>query len=1112
MSKIVEEGADKLISSKQNGSKSGDSKQDKSQLDSSAQDMSKTAKSSQSTGAKSRSKANNKQNEDIKHEDEEKDKELDGINIASDRIISDNVKNKANKAKNKAKDTAISLLKNEKVIAFIIANIIPILIIIAIIIFIIWLIGVFGFFATLPGTILEKVKEFGESLWGDFSGFFVGDTVGAQVTQEDIVDLAQYIQSMGYEDLESCGFGDVEYEESDDEGSITTNKQIKKINESVDGKNYLKKYIAANESTWALANWSVLGEKEELGSKIRAVIKLDLSALKSNESYSTGMINILDSSTPLQNAANAALDSLSGGNRGLIDSWIRNELGLNKAAEYVKINRKDEKMVVYTDAVYNPIINLFSDKTIRWGSVFSYDMATWTAKYGRPTELFLAVHLSTMMPDLAYEIATNSELNTKVNLVLQDVDITYDTVVKSIDGKKANLSNDDIINAFIDYSVTGQDLDYEYEEEVEVEKIGKDGKKTKETKKRTVKGNKNFYQEILDTVGNDQEKRNTLFKDIMSQIDENDNPINSDSEYVKSINLAGALVDDSTFIGHVIKFILKLGALIHKIFTGSTKYFAYVRAGTDEVPGLDGITYNDLLELAQITAKGMDDGIENVKWPYIESVTNHWFYQDIDFTKGVYRRAKTATKKIDYEPRDTKEESALVKDNIKVQLDAELTSDKGVVYQVCEPEATGPNQTIVDIFKDKYYKYDGTEQTAKAIDNAKRYDETGKAGVEYKGVEVEEPTVEKQEVSFEENKVNALTAFSILENMHSEEGDFVYRNLKELMHTLDYFNEEDLTEELKDMLLWLIQVDEPDGKEERFNVTRNPDEYGIIIKDVEGRTVLAPENCEISSDGDVVTLTFTGLSDETVELLEYIYNGDFKIIDKDAITGITMKIKGMELDSTSGTASRGDVIGTANGDLEVVMLDVDKSRIEDVEEYMKQSNNNAYYQAVLNTKNKKYGEGIDIGYYVGDGINRGSGASSGNSAVSYGNGTWSYNNSDFDLICAITASEDRGSYEGALAVITSACNRTVSKEYKSLGSDPLTQYRAKGQYEGYYDDLYVPFLNGKSPDYVKQAVEDALKDGKRNHNYCQFRGYYIKRNQKQEQIGKNGNWYFDPIV
>lgn len=129
----------------------------------------------------------------------------------------------------------------------------------------------------------------------------------------------------------------------------------------------------------------------------------------------------------------------------------------------------------------------------------------------------------------------------------------------------------------------------------------------------------------------------------------------------------------------------------------------------------------------------------------------------------------------------------------------------------------------------------------------------------------------------------------------------------------------------------------------------------------------------------------------------------------------------------------------------------------------------------------------------------------GRSAVSYGNGTWSYSASDLDLLCAITAQECSSSYEGALAVITTACNRTASSKWKSKGADPLSQYMAKGQFCYSIDNNWRRRLNGNYASYVKQAVMDAL-NGKRNHNYLSFRsagtasGYNI-----------GGNVYFNPM-
>lgn len=124
------------------------------------------------------------------------------------------------------------------------------------------------------------------------------------------------------------------------------------------------------------------------------------------------------------------------------------------------------------------------------------------------------------------------------------------------------------------------------------------------------------------------------------------------------------------------------------------------------------------------------------------------------------------------------------------------------------------------------------------------------------------------------------------------------------------------------------------------------------------------------------------------------------------------------------------------------------------------------------------------------------------SSVTYNNGVWSYSAEEFDLLCAITAQECSSSYEGALAVITTACNRAESSKWGSKGSDPLSQYKAPGQFCYSIDSHWKKRLNGNYSSVVAKAVSDAL-NGKRNHNYLSFRaaGY-----ASGEYIG--GNVYF----
>lgn len=117
--------------------------------------------------------------------------------------------------------------------------------------------------------------------------------------------------------------------------------------------------------------------------------------------------------------------------------------------------------------------------------------------------------------------------------------------------------------------------------------------------------------------------------------------------------------------------------------------------------------------------------------------------------------------------------------------------------------------------------------------------------------------------------------------------------------------------------------------------------------------------------------------------------------------------------------------------------------------------------------------------------------------ASYSGGKWSYSASEFDLLCAITAQECSSSYPGSLAVITTACNRAQAR-----GTDPLTEYKRKGQFCYSIDSHWKKRLNGNYASCVKQAVTDAL-NGARNHNYRSFRA---AGTHSGEYIG--GNVYF----
>ena len=118
-----------------------------------------------------------------------------------------------------------------------------------------------------------------------------------------------------------------------------------------------------------------------------------------------------------------------------------------------------------------------------------------------------------------------------------------------------------------------------------------------------------------------------------------------------------------------------------------------------------------------------------------------------------------------------------------------------------------------------------------------------------------------------------------------------------------------------------------------------------------------------------------------------------------------------------------------------------------------------------------------------------------------------YSQEQLEIIWAVVAQEDNGSYDGALAVISSAMNRTESSVWGYEGSNAFAQLTAPGQYCYSMDDYWIPRLHGNVPDYVKQAVDDCLNHGIRNHAYTSFRSTLGKTTGADAvQIG--GNWYF----
>ena len=295
-------------------------------------------------------------------------------------------------------------------------------------------------------------------------------------------------------------------------------------------------------------------------------------------------------------------------------------------------------------------------------------------------------------------------------------------------------------------------------------------------------------------------------------------------------------------------------------------------SGTVKVQASDGTTYTvDQLSEAGYSQDTIDQikelennaGTIETKTPYIKTVEHHWFRNVYFDTEGksveyavVDEESKEdddadsdsdeededlsdeekAAKEYDDEPEDTQ----YIYDEIDGQkvlrttngaIDVYETADSTETFEYTGDEIEGlnsgdkiiyqgsianritqkedgvrgvTNPTTKELFKGEYYIYDGTIEKADNIKEGKE---------------------EKQQIQFNDN---SLSAFSILEHETSIDSQLIYRDLKELLVELDYFDYSDFEEGKHRLLEWPIpeykHYDWPVRKYEKQIL-----EYGTLI-------------------------------------------------------------------------------------------------------------------------------------------------------------------------------------------------------------------------------------------------------------------------------------------
>ena len=101
----------------------------------------------------------------------------------------------------------------------------------------------------------------------------------------------------------------------------------------------------------------------------------------------------------------------------------------NTVQSHFQLSKSGKKLET-TESFLNILEEFVTGESSSKVSLVSYDLTDWCAAYGKPVQLFLALHIATMMPDLTYDLATKDgtdEMNfdTKIRLNEFKHELTY---------------------------------------------------------------------------------------------------------------------------------------------------------------------------------------------------------------------------------------------------------------------------------------------------------------------------------------------------------------------------------------------------------------------------------------------------------------------------------------------------------------------------------------------------------------------------------------------------------------------------------------------------------------------------------------------------------------
>ena len=736
------------------------------------------------------------------------------------------------------------------------------------------LIGIAMFFVTMPGMIMEKLKTLGRAIGNAWASWFGSDDAELAIERKQIYEVMDYVEQMGY-GLKEHGYlthyldrGDaVSTKKVEYNGKDITHEDVETSEEQVDYdeeqgvfrssdtglivagcSDFIMQYIISDNYMYTIRNFNVVTNNwwEAVFEHIKGIFSDDMTNRR-------GMILLLhdNGSVGSVNTTWGSEDTYDAGERG-----------------YIKIDPDSRKMQIKKG----------------WISAveIEYDLDGWTGRYGMPLEFLLSVHSATMMPDLAYDMATS--FDTQVRILLHKSE--NNSIIANYKGSTGYVSEDQVKE--VTNSHIFDTLSFSKGEAGELinkgivppghnpPECGCTTSRTFEYNGETYTVEHGDYKEYpYDNMGNPLPPIEHTDEDYYLGLDSLGNlaylPLPEGVEIVEDTSKLTAGDNCYNYVKTVISLMNK------QTVDDFDTYSPYIESVRDHwyrdvyfvVPEGSGLRfvkydyeYENLMKerWTEYEVWGDDDDTDTLpseelrgryklykvtideNGNYNESsspetnVDAYKAYEEArnqgdDITKYV-KKAKTLNianeyedlywNKVDnvysaYDPKGDQEstmtpmykdsaindESDAVKKEAMKKIYAELTMN--VVKQTGDGLRTVTNNKIKKMFlSNKYFRYDGTKERAEEItqlretyniDYGALSDSDLDKKIKYTNEDGKSQDVTVKDVSGTvQITQDSINSFSMLENTHTLDADFIYRDFKELIVELGFFTKEELTE------------------------------------------------------------------------------------------------------------------------------------------------------------------------------------------------------------------------------------------------------------------------------------------------------------------------------